>query len=160
GRKVGDFTLRKLIGAGGMGVAYLADQDRPRREVIVKLPHSILVARDENVTQRFLEEIETLGQLEHPGIAHIYMGGIHRDPHERGGSSFPYFAMEYVRDGKPITIYQKEQTPGLPELLDKLLMACAAVHSAHSRGIIHCDLKPEHILIDAKGHPRVLDFGL
>jgi serine/threonine protein kinase len=104
GRKVGGFTLRKVIGAGGMGVAYLADQDMPRRKVIVKLPHSMLVARDEGVSRRFLEEIETLGRLEHIGIARIYEGGIHREPPERGGSSFPYFAMEYVR-GDRITVY-------------------------------------------------------
>jgi tetratricopeptide (TPR) repeat protein len=159
GRKLGGFTLRKLIGAGGMGIAYLADQDMPRREVIVKVPHSVLVARNESLIRRFLEEIETLGRLEHIGIARIYEGGIHTDSPGTGGSSFPYFAMEYVR-GARITVYQKEEAPELPELLNKFLQACAAVRYAHSLGIFHCDLKPEHILIDANGFPRVLDFGL
>ena len=67
--------------------------------------------------------------------------------------------MEYLH-GEPITVYRKEHNPGLRELLDKFCRACDAIHYANTLRVIHCDLKPQHILIDAEGFPRVLDFGL
>jgi non-specific serine/threonine protein kinase/serine/threonine-protein kinase len=157
-QKIGNFTLKERISTGGMGVVYLAEQDMPRREVVVKLIHPALTASP-GMEKRFLEEIESLGRLEHIGIARIYAGGIHTERSEQGGASFPYYAMEYVR-GTPITTYHQEQCLPLRELLELFLQVCAAVHYVHEMRVIHRDLKPEHILVDGRGIARVLDFGL
>ena len=128
---------------------------------VVKLINSALAASDQNATERFSEEIKTLGRVQgrHRNIINILDGGVHTDPPELGGASVPYFAMEYVH-GVPISVYKTEQTPDLPELLEKFCQACDAIDDANTLQVIHCDLKPLHILIDSNGLPRVLDFGL
>jgi serine/threonine protein kinase/Tfp pilus assembly protein PilF len=185
GKRFGPYTLEERIAVGGMGEVYIAvhdllghgadvgaadpsgqpdtypgERDRPSQKVIVKVIAPRLADTASGmIEQYFLQEIALLGRLNHVGIVRIFGGGIYTEPPEHGGSSFPYFAMEYV-PGVPITIYKKEKAPELPTLLDKFLQACAAIRHAHDRGIIHCDLKPDHIQIDADGFPRVLDFGL
>jgi serine/threonine protein kinase len=158
GQKIDHFTLIEQLSVGGMGVVYRAQQDVPQREVLVKLIHPLLAA-DDAVVRRFQDEIEVLGNLAHRGIARIYQGGIHTDPPERGSRSFPYYAMEFVH-GVPITTYQTAQSLAPSKLLRLFIEVCMAVDYAHERKVVHCDLKPEHILIDARGLPRVLDFGL
>ena len=144
GKKVGKYTLKELIGAGGMGVAYLAEHDVTLQPAVVKLIHPAL-ATDQDATRRFSEEMKTLGRLQHVGVACIYDGGVHRDPPEQGGSSFPYFAMERMR-GVPITVYKQQQTPKLPELLEKFCRACTR-HRLRQRAADH-SLRPE-----AAAHP-------
>jgi serine/threonine protein kinase len=159
GQKIGSFMIKKQIGAGGMGVVYLAEQDIPQREVIVKLIHPALAA-DPTVGKRFEEEIRILGKMEHAGVAHIYGGGIHTEQTVRGACSFPWYAMKYVR-GNPITTYVRDADLQLTERLELFLEVCQALKICHDfHGIFHRDLKPDHILVDADGKPHLLDFGL
>ncbi len=158
GSKIREFTLKRQIGIGGMGVAYLAEQDSPRRQVIVKVIHSFW-AGDLRFSERFREEIEILGRLDHAWIAQIYAGGIHTIRAEGRERAFPFYAMQYVR-GTPITAYAVDVELELEERVNLLVKVCDAVTYAHTHNIVHTDLKPDHILIDADGNPHLLDFGL
>jgi serine/threonine protein kinase len=160
GDKIGNYTLLEQIGVGGMGVAYLARHDNTERLAVVKLIHPSLAATDKKATERFLDEIKILGLVsQHGGIVQVIDGGIHTDPSDLGGTSFPFLAMEFVR-GDPITKYQREREMDVPETVDLFLRVCDAIIHAHELRVIHRDLKPQHILIDKNGFSHILDFGL
>src|SRR5262249_24457274 len=133
GRTIGKYTLKERVGEGGMGVVYRAEEEMPRREVAVKLIHPRLVGTDPGAAKQFMAEIEILGHIKDICIAHIYGGGIHIDSPERGGSSFPYFAMEFVR-GAPIATYTRNRRLGIPKLLRLFLRVCEGIHHAHTHG--------------------------
>lgn len=151
--RIEDFRILQLLGAGGMGVVYEAEQDRPRRRVALKvLPLERLSA---DRLQRFKLESEVLGRLQHPAIAQVYQAGTY----DQGFGPQPFFAMELVR-GVPLTRYAQDHHLDTRQKLDLFLKVCDGVHHAHQRGVIHRDLKPENILVDEKGQPKILDFGL
>jgi TOMM system kinase/cyclase fusion protein len=161
GERLGAFTLEELLGAGGMGIVYRAQQHfgRGTRPVAVKLIHpALLRTAQEEALERFQQEIGLLVQLEHEGIARIYDGGIGADPHTH--EPVPYIAMELVRDGLPLTTYAQAYALTWPERLALFLRVCRAVQYAHEHRVIHRDLKPGNILVDSEGRPVVLDFGL
>lgn len=145
------FRMLELIGAGGMGAVYLAEQVSPRRRVAVKLIRADLVQA--SALRRFEIEAELLGRLEHPNIARIYATG--RAPSELGEQ--PYFVMEWV-DGRPLL--EALEGSSTRKRVETLVKVCAAVHHAHQKGIVHRDLKPGNILIDTDEEPRILDFGI
>ncbi|MGA8578456.1 MAG: serine/threonine-protein kinase, partial [Bryobacteraceae bacterium] len=150
---VGQYRVLRLIGQGGMGAVYEAEQQHPQRMVALKVIKAGMVTRA--TLRRFEQEAEALGRLQHPGIAQIYEAGT--APTETGPQ--PFFAMELVH-GRPLTGFAEERglnTRGRLELVAKI---CDAVHHAHQRGIVHRDLKPANILVDASGQPKVLDFGV
>jgi class 3 adenylate cyclase/tetratricopeptide (TPR) repeat protein len=161
GERLGPFTLEEPLGAGGMGVVYRAQQQigSAQRPVAVKLIHPALLrtAREEALA-RFQAEMSALVKLEHESIARIYDGGIGEDPHTH--EPLPYIAMEYVRDGRPLTTYAQDAALAWPERLQLVLRVCRAVQYAHEHGIVHRDLKPANILVDREGRPFVIDFGL
>jgi serine/threonine protein kinase len=163
GDRIGNLVLAERIGCGGMGAVYRATQsfsDGIERQVAVKLIDPGLILHEPELShRRFRTEIGTLAKLEHKGIARIYDGGRHRS-HDRGEESL-YFSMELV-DGKPLTDYAAEHGVrlGIRGMLRLFLLVCDAVAYAHRRGVIHCDLKPANILVDTRGEPRVIDFGL
>jgi class 3 adenylate cyclase/tetratricopeptide (TPR) repeat protein len=144
-----------------MGIVYRAQQQigPAQRPVAVKLIHPALLqtAREEALA-RFQAEMGTLVQLEHEGIARIYDGGIGEDPHTH--EPLPYIAMEFVRDGRPLTTYAQDYALAWPERLALMRQVCRAVQYAHEHGIVHRDLKPANILVDSEGRPCVIDFGL
>src|SRR5262249_39945817 len=72
----------------------------------------------------------------------------------------PYFAMEYIPDARSILKFAREDGLGMRKRLELFTRVCDAVHHGHQKGIIHCDLKPGNILVDAAGHPKVIDFGV
>lgn len=161
GQRLGQFTLKGLLGSGGMGVVYRAEQQigPARREVAVKLLHpSLLLSARDDAMERFVAEIKILVALHHEGIARIYDGGIREDPHVR--EQLPYLAMELVPGGQPLTVYAKEYDLSLEERLALLVRVCQAVRYAHEHLIVHRDLKPANILVDSEGRPVVIDFGL
>ncbi len=150
---IGRYRIVGIIGEGGMGVVYEAEQDHPRRTVAVKLLKAG-PARPE-LLRRFERESEALGRLQHPGIAQIFEAGT-------ATTDFgwqPYFAMEFVR-GVSLLEHVKTQAPSSRLRLELVAKICDAVQHAHQRGIVHRDLKPNNILIDASGQPKVLDFGV
>jgi non-specific serine/threonine protein kinase/serine/threonine-protein kinase len=151
GDRVADFLIVREIGRGGMGVVYEAEQDFPRRRVALKVMRPEFAT--ESMLRRFRQEAEILGLLDHPGVARVYGAGVA----QAGASRCPYIAMELVH-GTPLLEHAKKLTPrGRADLIAR---ACDAVDHAHRRGVVHRDLKPGNILVDASGQPKVLDFGV
>ena len=150
---IGRYRIVRMIGEGGMGVVYEAEQDNPRRTVALKLLKAGL-ARPE-LLRRFERESEALGRLQHPGIAHIFEAGTADTDLGRQ----PYFAMELVR-GVSLLQYAQSEALNTRQRLELMAKICDAVQHAHQRGIIHRDLKPNNIPIDQRGQPKILDFGV
>lgn len=150
--RVGNYRLLRKIGSGGMGSVYLAerDDDEFRKQVAIKFIRGS--ALRENVIKRFRRERQILARLEHPGIARLLDGGTT----SRGT---PYFVMEYV-EGKLLLDYCDEMGMGIRARVELFLKVCEAVEYAHERLIVHRDLKSSNILVDAKGQPKLLDFGI
>lgn len=150
---IGRYRIVRLLGEGGMGAVYEAEQDHPRRRVALKMIRSGWASSE--LLRRFELECQTLGRLHHPGIAQIYDAGSI----ETGLGPQPFFAMEMI-DGQPLVIYAKRKNLGLRDRLALFIKICEAVEHAHQRGIIHRDLKPGNILVEESGQPKILDFGL
>jgi eukaryotic-like serine/threonine-protein kinase len=150
---IGRYRILRLVGEGGMGVVYEAEQEQPRRTVALKVIKSGL--GDPKLVRRFEQESLALGRLQHPGIAQIYEAGTA----ETGFGPQPYFAMEFIR-GESLLQYASAQQLGIRQKLELMSKICEAVHHAHQRGIIHRDLKPGNILVDETGQPKILDFGV
>jgi serine/threonine protein kinase len=151
--RIGAYRPVRVLGEGGMGVVYEAEQVRPRRTVALKVIRSVLMTPA--LVRRFEFEAEVLGRLQHPGIAQIYEAGTA----DTGSGPQPYFAMELVR-GPRLDKYAGEQRLTTSQRIDLLIKLCEAVQYAHQRGVIHRDLKPGNILVDESGQPKILDFGV
>jgi tetratricopeptide (TPR) repeat protein len=149
--KIGEYTVKGLIGEGGQALVYEAEQAAPRRPVALKVLKGGRFA-GRNRLQRFVRETQTLARLKHPSIATIYETGQTEEGQH-------YFAMELV-DGAPLDTYVRDSALERGEVLELLAKVCDAVHYAHRHDVIHRDLKPSNILVDATGEPHILDFGL
>jgi WD40 repeat protein len=145
---LGRYLLIRLLGEGGMGAVYEAEQDSPRRIVALKVVRPGLASSA--LLKRFRHESQILGRLHHPGIAKVYEAGL-------AGNGQPFFAMEFIR-GLSLDEYAWLWT--LPARLELLARVCDAVQHAHDQGVIHRDLKPANILVEENGQPKVLDFGV
>ena len=150
---VGRYRIIRILGEGGMGTVYEAEQDQPRRSVALKVIKASLASPE--LLQRFEQESQALGRLHHPGIAQIYEAGSAETPSGRQ----PFFAMELIH-GLPLTQYANKHKLDFRQRLLLMIQVCDAVQHAHQRGIIHRDLKPGNILVEETGQPRILDFGL
>ncbi|MEO8671375.1 MAG: protein kinase [Tahibacter sp.] len=148
---IGPYAILRLLGQGGMGRVYLAQELQPTRQVALKVVSSLGGA----ALLRFRREAELLAQLEHSGIARLYATGEDL----RSGIGVPWLAMEYV-EGRDLIHHARETGMPLAERLHLLIAICRAIHFAHGRGVIHRDLKPGNILVDAQGQPKILDFGI
>jgi eukaryotic-like serine/threonine-protein kinase len=146
----GGYRILRVHGEGGMGTVYEAEQDNPRRTVALKVIRAGLVSPEH--VKRFSHEAQILARLQHPGIAQIYEAGMSED-------SRPFFAMEFIR-GMPLDDYARNRGLDAGARLELLARVCDAVQHAHERGVIHRDLKPNNILVDGSGQPKVLDFGV
>jgi tetratricopeptide (TPR) repeat protein len=153
-QRVGQYRIKRRIASGGAGNVYEAFQEQPHRTVALKLLRAD--AGSTALAQRFERESEVLAQLHHPGIAHVYEAGVH----DAGVWQTPYIAMELVREARTIVAYANEAELTVAERLELLIEACRAVQHGHDRGVIHRDLKPPNILVDAAGHVKVIDFGV
>ncbi len=151
--QIGRYRILSVLGQGGMGVVYLAEQDVPRRTVALKTIHGGLLSAA--ARRRFENETAVLSRLQHPSIAQIYEAGTI----DGEAGVMPFFAMEFV-DGQPLTDYARRNALDTRERLALLIQLCAAVQYAHQRGVIHRDLKPVNILVDRSGQVKVLDFGV
>src|SRR5262245_16484810 len=154
GTMIGPYKLVELIGEGGMGTVWMAQQTEPvKRLVALKL---IKVGMDSRqVIARFEAERQALALMDHVNIARVLDGGT-----TRGGR--PYFVMDLVK-GVPITRYCDEHHLTPRQRLELFLPVCQAVQHAHQKGIIHRDLKPSNVLValyDGRPVPKVIDFGV
>lgn len=154
GRRIGRYTLVRLLATGGMGCVFEAQQERPARSVALKLLRPGLSGT--SALARFRLEPEVLGRLQHPNIAHVYEAGVHDGP----DGPVPFFAMELVAEA--LTLGEYVSTRELPRRarLELLARVCDAVQHGHQKGVIHRDLKPANILVGADGEPKVIDFGV
>ena len=151
--RIGGYRVTGLLGKGGMGVVYEAEQEGTWQAVALKVLDSPFPGQE--MRKRFEVEAQVLGRLRHPGIAQIYDAGMF----EQSGVGRPYFAMELV-EGRSIDAYADTHKLGTRDRLELLSRVCEAVEHAHRRGVIHRDLKPSNILVDRSGHPKILDFGV
>jgi serine/threonine protein kinase len=150
----GRYKLLEVIGEGGMGSVFVAEQTEPvRRKVAVKLIKPGMDSK--SVLARFEAERQALALMDHPNIAKVLDGGL-------TDAGRPFFVMEYVK-GVPITDYCDSTRLSVKDRLGLFVQVCQAVQHAHQKGIIHRDLKPSNILVapyDGKPVPKVIDFGL
>ncbi|MHC4707859.1 MAG: serine/threonine protein kinase, partial [Planctomycetota bacterium] len=155
GTKIGRYKLLELIGEGGFGVVYMAEQEEPiRRKVALKI---IKLGMDtKQVIARFEAERQALAMMEHPNIAKVLDAGA-------TDTGRPYFVMELVK-GIPITEYCDKNNLETRQRLELFIEVCRAVQHAHQKGIIHRDIKPTNVLItlhdDGTPLAKVIDFGI
>ena len=163
---LGDYTLRRQIGRGGMGVVYEAWQASLDRQVALKvLPAGIAV--DNRAFVRFMREAKTAAQLNHPNVVGVHSVGLEKDT--------PYYAMEYVegealaqvlgrlKEAAPETetsFGKKDCVEYFAKLADAFADVADGLQHAHSKGVIHRDIKPSNLILDQEGRLRILDFGL
>ncbi|MFV2068566.1 MAG: WD40 repeat domain-containing serine/threonine protein kinase [Pirellulales bacterium] len=151
--RIGAYEVVGELERGGMGVVYRCRQQHPRREVAVKIIRPGR-ASDETL-KRFQLEAQVLGMLRHPGIAQVYDAGTA----DFGSGTRPYLVMELI-EGLPIDQHADQHRLDTVQRLKLLLEVCRAVDYAHKKGVIHRDLKPNNILVDEQGQPKILDFGI
>jgi serine/threonine protein kinase/tetratricopeptide (TPR) repeat protein len=154
GQHIGSYKLLQLIGEGGFGSVYMAEQEEPvRRMVALKI---IKLGMDtKQVIARFEAERQALALMEHPNIARVLDAGA-------TDTGRPYFVMELVR-GIPITKYCDQNNLPMRERLDLFTQVCRAVQHAHQKGVIHRDIKPSNVMVtlhDGTPVPKVIDFGI
>ena len=151
---IGPYELKEVLGEGGMGVVYRAEQKTPvARTVAVKILKLGMDSRE--ILNRFEAERQALARLEHPNIARVYDAGTTPDGR-------PYFVMEYIK-GQSITTYCDDHRLTPRQRIELFTKLCRGVQYAHQQGIIHRDLKPMNILVaevDGVIQPKVIDFGV
>jgi len=151
--QIGQYTIIRRIGAGGMGIVYEAEQESPRRRVALKVLSSGWKGGDRR--RRFEREIEVLGRMRHPGIAQVFEGGTL----ELGHAAQPYIAMELI-EGLELLDHVVQGDLSRAGRLQLVAGIADAVQHAHERGVVHRDLKPANILVDGNGQVKLLDFGV
>lgn len=156
GTQIGGYRLGRLLGEGGMGTVYEAEQETPRRQVALKLLGRSV--RSPGARERFRYEVEVLGTLRHPGIAQIFEAGIH--PRGEDREPVPWFAMELVAGASTLLAHAEANHLGEGERLQLFMEVLGAVQHGHRKGVIHRDLKPDNILVDRRGRAKVIDFGV
>jgi serine/threonine protein kinase/tetratricopeptide (TPR) repeat protein len=154
GQSIGPYKLVAVLGEGGMGIVYLAQQEHPiKRQVALKV---IKPGMDSTrVIARFEVERQALALLDHPNIAHVHDAGM-------TDAGRPYFIMEYIK-GLPLTEYCDHHRLTIEQRLRLFQQVCEAVQHAHQKGIIHRDLKPSNILVPVDNDPpipKIIDFGV
>ncbi len=155
GTVLGTCTLERLVGQGGMGAVFLAQQSRPRRQVAVKVLLPIVPLKPHQLAafmERFRRETDALASLEHPNIMPVHESG------EQNGLA--YLVMPYISGGTLRDEMEREGQLSLEKVVNYLDQMAAALDAAHERGIIHRDIKPANILMTSEGRLLLSDFGL
>jgi serine/threonine protein kinase len=150
GKKLGSYLIIEEIGHGGMATVYRAVQERVRRDVAIKIIHRA-IALDKTALERFQREVELIARLEHPHILPIYDYNPMSDP--------PYIVMRYLPTGTLKDVLERDNLP-FSEIVFLFRQITSALDYAHRQGVVHRDIKPTNILIDAEGNAFLTDFGV
>jgi eukaryotic-like serine/threonine-protein kinase len=148
--QIGQWRILRLLGQGGMGAVWLGDRldGAVEHQVAIKCVHS----PHPRFVERLKRERQILATLNHPNVAGFLDAGV-------DAAGLPWLAMEYV-DGQSVTDWSEQQQLGLEARLKLFLNVCAGVAHAHRHLIVHRDIKPGNILVNAQGEPKLLDFGI
>lgn len=150
GQAIGPYVIISLLGAGGMGEVYLAEDTRLSRNVAIKFLPTRLTT-DKQAGKRLIREAKAAAKLDHPNICAIYEVGTQAD------NSF--IVMQYI-EGETLANRLQRERLEFCDTLDVAIQVAEALSEAHAHGIIHRDIKPQNIIITSRGHVKVLDFGL
>jgi serine/threonine protein kinase len=151
--RLGNYEIHERLGRGGMGIVYRAREMSLDRPVALKVLNPSAAA-DPHEMARFEQEARATSALNHPHIVQIF----DLDSAEHEGQSLHFIAMELV-DGRSLRKLMEESTP-LGKLLANLVQVADALDTAHEKGIVHRDVKPENILVTADGYSKLVDFGI
>ena len=151
GKQIGQCVIEKKLGAGGMGMVYLARHSTLNKRVAIKLLRQNLPT-DSNGVERFVREARAAASLDHPSIVDIYDAG-----HENG---VYYIVMQYVEGESLGKRLKRRKTLAVDEALSIFTAAAEGIAHAHSHGVIHRDIKPDNILLGTDGSVKIVDFGL
>ena len=152
GERIGRYELLELVGTGGMGEVYRARRvdDQYRQEVALKVLRGDLALPA--LADRFRRERQILAELQHPNVTTLLDGGATEDGR-------PYLVMQF-ESGLPMTTYADEHGLTVQQRLELFVTVCEAVQYAHANLVVHRDLKPSNVLVDQRGQPKLLDFGI
>jgi hypothetical protein len=149
--RIGRYHILRTLGVGGFGTVYLARDEQLDRNVAVKVPHDRLIAKPEDA-EAHLAEARTVANLDHPHIVPVF---------DVGQTEFcPCYVVSKYIAGETLNTKLKQQRLNFRESAELVAIVAEALHYAHQKGLIHRDVKPGNILIDAEGKPYVVDFGL
>lgn len=148
---IGSYRIVSLLGEGGMGSVWLGERDDGafKRQVAIKVIRGMPSTA---AVERFRRERQVLAGLEHPQIARLHDGGT-------TATGEPFLVMEYV-EGRALGDWVVQTAPDLAQRMQLFASLCRAVHFAHQRLVVHCDLKPANVMVRADGSPVLLDFGI
>jgi serine/threonine-protein kinase len=149
GATLGRYTIRDVLGMGGVGIVYLADDAQLGRKVALKL--LIDTRRGERAHQRILREARALAQVSHPNVVAVHDAGFF--------GARPYLVMEYV-PGLRLDVWMKDRRRTRHEVIEALLQVGEGLMAAHQAGLVHRDVKPANVIVGDDGRVRVVDFGL
>jgi serine/threonine protein kinase len=150
GRTLSHFKITAKLGKGGMGEVFVAEDTNLKRRVALKVLPAELAGSQERL-ERFQREAESLAALNHPNIVHVYSVETDQQVH--------FLTMELV-EGESLEQLIPEQGLPLEQVFDLAIPVADALAEAHDRGIVHRDLKPANVMVDGRGTPKILDFGL
>ena len=153
GQQVGSYRLIERLAIGGMSTVYLAEPvDKQSADRVAIKIITTTGPLSQRAQKRFRHERQLLGKLDHPNIAKLLHGGVTDD-------GWPYLIMEYI-EGKPIDVYCETHNLSIEGRIEVFRGVCAAVQFAHQNLVVHRDLKPNNILVNSGGVPKLLDFGI
>jgi serine/threonine protein kinase/formylglycine-generating enzyme required for sulfatase activity len=150
-QQIGRYRVVTLLGEGGFGRVFLAQDEQLQRPVAIKVPHRKLVSRPEDA-DAYLSEARTVANLDHPNIVPVYDVGSTEE--------CPCFIVSKFIEGSNLKKRIREGKPSVREAVELVATVAEILHHAHKQGIVHRDIKPGNILLDTSGKPYVADFGL
>ncbi len=149
--RIGRYRVRGVLGQGGFGIVYLADDEGLQRRVAVKVAHRSRISHPKDA-ETYLNEARTVAGLDHPNIVPVYDLG--------GSDDFPCFIVSKFIEGSTLERSIKDSPPTWPQTAELVAAVAEALHYAHRKGVVHRDIKPGNILLDDSGKPHIVDFGL
>ena len=149
--RIARYRIEKVLGKGGFGIVYLANDEQLNRLVAVKVPHASLISKPEDV-EAYLAEARTVANLDHPAIVPVHDVGSTQD--------CPCYVVSKYIPGTDLATRLKQRQLKYGESAELIATVAEALHYAHKQGVVHRDIKPGNILIGKDGKPYVVDFGL